>query len=193
MKHDTQYINALVRRALQGDKQAEEELVELLLPETHQQLCKLERKYGVSADIEDLNAELWTDVLSHLHDFKTSDFLAWLARRCRWRFINHMHHINVVSRVELPIPEAECSSDQPCPTGCAAPDLEGRQFIQQVLSALDRCPPKASTAFRMVHLEDRSRHEVATVLKITPDGVDKACNRARKKLVKELPGWHLSK
>ena len=78
MKRRSDVIETLLQKARQGDRNALDELVNLLRPDVERHvriLLSRYRSYKVLCDPEDVIHTVWEDFLNHYHKFDTGDFV----------------------------------------------------------------------------------------------------------------------
>lgn len=84
-------ITVLLSRSRDGDKQAEERLAEIILPELHRIASKILRreKQGQTLQTSDLVNEVYMKVSPQLRDYNDSiHFKAYAAKKMRWVLID---------------------------------------------------------------------------------------------------------
>ena len=155
----------LVRRALDGDRRALDDLIDRLafVPKT---LASLNARLGYhlpASDIADLGQETLIKVLDKLAHYEgRGRFESWVHRICFLELMNFLRTEGRRSRIKgVPL-------DTVAET-LRAPDQGSAADYEALLNGLDELGPPESDIIRMKHFESATFEEIAAVLGISPN------------------------
>jgi RNA polymerase sigma factor (TIGR02999 family) len=154
-------ITALLSRSRDGDKQAEERLAELILPELRRIASKILRRErpGQTLQTADLVNEVYMKVSPELRDYNDSvHFKAYAAKKMRWILIDRARSkSNQGFKVEAD------ESDEPLDSN----KIETILALEESLNALKQNFPRAAQAVELRFYGGLTHEEAATALGVS--------------------------
>ncbi len=184
--------NALVRRCLQGDGHAWQQIVESQYRRVYS-LCY--RFTGSPSDAEDLTQEVFMKVYRSLKtfDIERGSFQSWLTALTRNLLVDHFRR----TRAEQTTHSLDAGWDDPDGMLPAAERIEGREIdpLERSISrelqglvqkALLKLSPELREAVILRDLKDMDYKEIAEVLRIPEGTVKSRISRGRMELARLL-------
>lgn len=178
-------IESLLRRSLQGDRPALDELVDRLRPDVERHVHRLlsrYRSFQVRCEPADVIHAVWEDFLVNFHKFRTGDFELWFARRRRNRVLDFI-------RKDLRAAEnlARFARSNPHQAG---PFSEGEDRVlgRDLLEKIDQLPPRQKAVVILYHGKGWTFREIGGLLAVQTTSVGTLHARALKRLRKLLDG-----
>ena len=183
MNRRSESIETFLHRARQGDRNALDELVNLLRPDVERHVRSLlnrYRSYKVQCDPEDVIHAVWEDFLSNYHKFNTGDFELWFARRRRNRVLDRIRkEVRSADNLEHFARANPLQVER-------SPDMETRILTGDLLEKIDLLPPRQKTVITLYHGKGWTFKEIGDLLEIQPTSVGSLHARALKRLRKLL-------
>ncbi len=184
--------NALVRRCLQGDGHAWQQIVE----SQHRYVYALCYRFtGSASDAEDLSQEVFLKVYRNLKSFDVDRgaFQSWLTALTRNLLVDHFRR----TRAEQTTQSLDAGWDDPEGMSSPAERVEGRELdplehsISRELQALVqkallKVSPELREAVILRDLKDMDYKEIAEVLRIPEGTVKSRISRGRMELARLL-------
>jgi RNA polymerase sigma-70 factor (ECF subfamily) len=185
-------INALVRRCLQGDGHAWQQIVEL----QHRRVYGLCYRFtGSGGDAEDLTQEVFLKVYRNLKafDVERGSFPTWLTTLTRNLLVDHFRR----TRVEQSTHSLDAGWDDPEGMSSPAEKIHAQQLdplqncmdreLQALVQrALLQVSPELREAVILRDLKDMDYKEIAEVLRIPEGTVKSRISRGRMELARLL-------
>lgn len=189
---DVQIVQGLIRRCVNGDAAAWEEIVQRY----HRRIYNLCYRFAGSADdAQDLTQEVFIKMYRTLdsYDVERGAFMTWVTTMTRNLLVDHFrkHKQDRVTDSLDAVPseheDAMPLSDKIEDKG-PSPDTHVRAGEAQsaVHEALQKLSPELREAVILRDLQDLSYSEVATVLKVPEGTVKSRINRGRAELARLL-------
>lgn len=184
--------NALLRRCLQGDGHAWQQIVEL----EHRRVYGLCYRFtGSAGDAEDLTQEVFLKVYRNLKTFDVDrgSFQSWLTALTRNLLVDHFRR----NRAEQTTHSLDAGWDNPEAAPSLAETVEGRELdplersmtreLQALVqAALLKVSPELREAVILRDLKDMDYKEIAEVLRIPEGTVKSRISRGRMELARLL-------
>lgn len=154
-------ITILLSRSRNGDKQAEERLAELILPELHRIASKILRRerQGQTLQTSDLVNEVYMKVSPQLKDYNDSvHFKAYAAKKMRWILIDRARSKSSQGH-KVEVDEGDESVDNN--------KIETILALEESLDALKQTFPRAVQVVELRFYGGLNHEEVATALGVS--------------------------
>lgn len=177
--------NQLVKRCLDGEEAAWEELVKT---HTRRVYAICYRFTGSDHSAQDLAQEVFLRVFRSLKSYRSGEgsFTVWLSRVARNLLIDHYRrtkHDRVTDSIEGQLPMLE---EKPSASTRADGRLAGREASEMLQAALQRLSPDLREAVILRDLEELEYKEIAQVLNVPEGTVKSRLNRGRAELGRVL-------
>lgn len=179
--------DALVSRALGGDKQAFNQLVTLHYDKVYGQALRMTKSEEDAKDVAQLT---WIKVWKKLSTFKgDSAFTSWLYRITTFTALDLIRKRNN-SRETASEPDylefAANSDASPIASPEQVRNIEGKELKARIDEALSKLPEKLRTALQLREIEGLTYEEMAQKLKCKTGTVMSRLFNARKTIQKHL-------
>ena len=189
---DAQIVAALVRRCLNGDAAAWEELVR----QYHRRIYSICYRFTSSAtDAEDLTQEVFVKMYRTLDSWDGSKggLNTWLTTLTRNLLVDHFRRSKLdrlsdsLDTAGSPDEDVQPASQQLADPGLA-PDARvlGRERQEMVQAALQKLSPELRETVILRDLQDMDYKDIARVLKVPEGTVKSRINRGRTELARLL-------
>ncbi|MBA3914281.1 MAG: sigma-70 family RNA polymerase sigma factor [Acidobacteriales bacterium] len=189
---DAQAVGLLVRRCVNGDVAAWEELVQKF----HRRIYNICYRFAGNADdAQDLTQEVFIKMYRTLntYDLGRGSFMTWVTTVTRNLLVDHFRRTKY-DRVTDSLDHTESDRDDEMPLGDqladagATPDTRAQSVEtgQLVHQALQKLSPELREAVILRDLQDMDYREIATVLKVPEGTVKSRINRGRAELARLL-------
>lgn len=181
MEHDRE----LVKRCLEGDNSAWEELLRIHARKVYN-LCY--RFTGRISEAEDLTQEVFIKIFDTLrtYDEAQGGFPTWLWRVARNHLVDHYRRTRkerLTSSLEDELGEVEGRHN---PAADPVSRVEARERRERVQAALEKLSPEMREAVILRDLQDLDYQEIAQVLGVPEGTVKSRINRGRLELARVL-------
>ena len=189
---DAQAVGLLVRRCVNGDVAAWEELVQKF----HRRIYNICYRFAGNADdAQDLTQEVFIKMYRTLnsYDLGRGSFMTWVTTVTRNLLVDHFRRTKY-DRVTDSLDHSESEREDEMPLGDqladagATPDTRAQSVEtgQIVHQALQKLSPELREAVILRDLQDMDYREIATVLKVPEGTVKSRINRGRAELARLL-------
>jgi RNA polymerase sigma-70 factor (ECF subfamily) len=189
---DAQVAALLVRRCVNGDAAAWEEIVQ----QYHRRIYNICYRFAGSAeDAQDLAQEVFIRMYRTLNTYDQSKgaFTTWLTTMTRNLLVDHFRKTRQ-QRMTDSLDAAPSEHEDSLPLGERIPDggpppdsgVQSRETREAVHGALQRLSPELREAVILRDLQDMDYREIATVLKVPEGTVKSRINRGRAELARLL-------
>lgn len=170
--------DALVRRALAGDRGAFDRLVGLHLPRVWGVVVRIVRN---REDAEDVVQETFLAAHRSLADYRgDAAFSTWLHRIAVTRSLNHLNRASVrLARASDPIDGEGVPEIAASETNTPLRALESKELLRRLAECLEKLPAAWKAVVALRDAEELSYEEIARVLGIELGTVRSRLARAR--------------
>src|SRR3954451_15119524 len=176
-------IDALIERCLAGDQAAWEDIVRLHRRKVFNIAYKFVGKHDLA---EDLTQDIFLKLYKSLDTFdRRANFQTWLISFSRNLCIDHYRSVRkereTINRDVDPSTLSPVSRDR-----SAYAQLELRDCVQLLRTALDILPPTLRTAVLMRDIQELTYQEIADKLHVPEGTVKSRINRGRTELARQI-------
>jgi RNA polymerase sigma-70 factor, ECF subfamily len=176
-------IDALIERCLAGEQAAWEEIVRLHRRKVFNIAYKFVGKHDLA---EDLTQDIFLKLYRSLDTFdRRANFQTWLISVSRNLCIDHYRSVRkereTINRDIDPSTLTPASRDR-----SAYAQLELRDRVQLLRTALDMLPPTLRTAVLMRDIQELTYQEIADKLAVPEGTVKSRINRGRSELARQI-------
>jgi RNA polymerase sigma factor (sigma-70 family) len=172
---------AIVRRILDGEKHAFQELIE-----NYQRLVShiVFKMVPDNADCEDLCQEVFLKVFKNLANFRGDSKLStWIARIAYNRCFDYIG----INRLPMAEPDFDETIGNICDEGDRPDKSAEKSEIAGLLRAeIDKLPPQFRLIITLYHLDQKSYAEIGKIMNLPEGTVKSYLFRSRKMLKKQL-------
>ncbi|MGB9071954.1 MAG: sigma-70 family RNA polymerase sigma factor [Terriglobales bacterium] len=189
---ETQVVGLLVRRCVDGDAAAWEEIVQRY----HRRIYNICYRFaGASDDAQDLTQEVFIKMYRTLstYDVDKGAFMTWVTTITRNLLVDHFRKTktdrltdsldSVPSEHEDAQPRSEQIADRGLPPDAHVQSRETRETVHR---ALQKLSPELREAVILRDLQDMDYREIAASLKVPEGTVKSRINRGRAELARLL-------
>jgi RNA polymerase sigma-70 factor (ECF subfamily) len=176
-------IDALIERCLAGDQAAWEEIVRLHRRKVFNIAYKFVGKHDLA---EDLTQDIFLKLYRSLDTFdRRANFQTWLISVSRNLCIDHYRSVR--KERETINRDIDASTLSPVSRDRSAySQLELRDRVQLLRTALDMLPPTLRTAVLMRDIQELTYQEIADNLSVPEGTVKSRINRGRTELARQI-------
>jgi len=189
---DAQLAALLVRRCVNGDAAAWEEIVQRY----HRRIYNICYRFaGSPDDAQDLTQEVFIRMYRTLNTYDVSKgaFTTWLTTITRNLLVDHFRKTKQ-DRMTDSLDAAPSEHEDAMPLGERIPDegpapdsgVQSRETGEMVHAALQKLSPELREAVILRDLQDMDYREIATVLRVPEGTVKSRINRGRAELARLL-------
>jgi RNA polymerase sigma-70 factor, ECF subfamily len=189
---DAQLAALLVRRCVNGDAAAWEEIVQRY----HRRIYNICYRFaGSPDDAQDLTQEVFIRMYRTLNTYDVSKgaFTTWLTTMTRNLLVDHFRKTKQ-DRMTDSLDAAPSEHEDAMPLGERIPDegpapdsgVQSRETGEMVHAALQKLSPELREAVILRDLQDMDYREIATVLRVPEGTVKSRINRGRAELARLL-------
>jgi RNA polymerase sigma-70 factor (ECF subfamily) len=189
---DAQLAALLVRRCVNGDAAAWEEIVQRY----HRRIYNICYRFaGSPDDAQDLTQEVFIRMYRTLNTYDVSKgaFTTWLTTMTRNLLVDHFRKTKQ-DRMTDSLDATPSEHEDAMPLGERIPDegpapdsgVENRETREVVHAALQKLSPELREAVILRDLQDMDYREIATVLRVPEGTVKSRINRGRAELARLL-------
>ncbi len=179
----TEYIDELIRRAVEGDNAA----FEMIVKQYENKVYNLALRYLKNADdAMDVSQDVFLQVYRNLGKFRgDSQFSTWIYRVTYNKCVDSLRTIQKKRKsIALSIDD-EDFFETPQLKNSLEQDYEVHARLAEVMNAIDQLPPEQRDLMILRYIKDLSYAQIAEILDIAEGTVKSRLNRARIK-IKEL-------
>jgi RNA polymerase sigma-70 factor, ECF subfamily len=176
-------LDALIERCLAGDQSAWEEIVRLHRRKVFNIAYKFVGKHDLA---EDLTQDIFLKLYRSLDTFdRRANFQTWLISVSRNLCIDHYRSVR--KERETINRDVDASTLTPASRDRSAyAQLELRDRVQLLRTALDMLPPTLRTAVLMRDIQELTYQEIADKLQVPEGTVKSRINRGRTELARQI-------
>ncbi|OFW15298.1 MAG: hypothetical protein A3F69_02605 [Acidobacteria bacterium RIFCSPLOWO2_12_FULL_66_10] len=176
-------VEALIKRCLQGDQIAWEQIVRLYWRKVFNVAYKFVGKHDAA---EDLTQEIFLKIFKSLDTFdRRANFQTWLISVSRNLCIDHYRSVRKEREtIDRDVDANELSPLSRDPSPVAT--LEQRDRVKLLRQALAALPESLRTAVLMRDIQERSYQEIADALDLPEGTVKSRINRGRTELARQI-------
>ncbi|MBO0910988.1 MAG: sigma-70 family RNA polymerase sigma factor [Acidobacteria bacterium] len=189
---DAQLAVLLVRRCVEGDAAAWEEIVQRY----HRRIYNICYRFaGTAMDAQDLTQEVFIRMYRTLDSYDVSKgaFTTWLTTMTRNLLVDHFRKTKQ-ERMTDSLDRTSSDHEDAVPLGERLPDdgpapdsgVQSRETREAVHMALGKLSPELREAVILRDLQDMDYREIAAVLKVPEGTVKSRINRGRAELARLL-------
>lgn len=182
----------LIENIINGDQEAFQQLVELNQDRVFNTCYSFVRN---SEDADDLAQDVFIEVYRSLCKFnKDSKLSTWIYRIAVNRSLDHIKKQNRIKRwggiMKISSNEHEENDIWYRHDETPEQNLEQKERIKILNSAIDKLPTNQKSAFTLHKYEDLSYKEIADIMETSVSSVESLMHRAKKNLQKSLEKYY---